>query len=213
LKKASRFRLPASRAVVVLAALGAALLCVLGIWAARDAGTALVAHVELERPDAIVSLASHEWERLPATAALARKNPWAQVLLTAPMSVNEFNCHDCYHRIDRLVAAGVEEDRIVILPRRVFRTRDEAEAVREWAGSHGLRSVMVVTSAYHTRRALDTFRNMLAGTGIAVGVHPAGLSDVEPGRWWRHKYDRWYVGYEWRARVYYLIRFGVRWGS
>jgi uncharacterized SAM-binding protein YcdF (DUF218 family) len=213
LKKASRFRLPASRAVVVLAALGAALLCVLGIWAARDAGTALVAHVELERPDAIVSLASHEWERLPATAALARKNPWAQVLLTAPMSVNEFNCHDCYHRIDRLVAAGVEEDRIVILPRRVFRTRDEAEAVREWAGSHGLRSVMVVTSAYHTRRALDTFRNMLAGTGIAVGVYPAGLSDVEPGRWWRHKYDRWYVGYEWRARVYYLIRFGVRWGS
>jgi uncharacterized SAM-binding protein YcdF (DUF218 family) len=198
---------------LLLAALGTALLCVLGIWALRHAGTALVAHVELERPDAIVSLASHEWERLPATAALARKNPRAQVLLTAPVAVNDFNCHDCYHRIDRLVAAGVDEDRIVILPHRVFRTRDEAEAVREWAGSHGLRSVMVVTSAYHTRRALDTFRNMLSGTGIAVGVYPAALSDVDPPRWWRHKYDRWYVDYEWRARVFYLIRFGVRWGS
>jgi uncharacterized SAM-binding protein YcdF (DUF218 family) len=198
---------------VVLAALGAALLCVLGIWAARDAGTALVAHVELERPDAIVSLASHEWERLPATAALALKNPSAKVLLTVPIAANPFNCHDCGHRVDRLVAAGVARKRIVMLPRRVFRTRDEAEAVREWAPRHGVRSVMVVTSAYHTRRALDTFRNMLGGTGIAVGVYPAGLSDVEPDRWWRHKYDRWYVGDEWRARVYYLIRFGVRWGS
>jgi uncharacterized SAM-binding protein YcdF (DUF218 family) len=198
---------------LLFAALGGALLCVLGIWGLRDAGTALVAHVEVDNPDAIVSLASHEWERLPATAALARQHPSAQVLLTSPMAVNEFNCHDCYHRIARLVAAGVEEDRIVILPRRVYRTRDEAEAVRQWAQRHGFRSVMVVTSAYHTRRALDTFRNMLAGTGIAVGVYPAGLSDVEPGRWWRHKYDRWYVGYEWRARVYYLIRFGVRWGS
>jgi uncharacterized SAM-binding protein YcdF (DUF218 family) len=179
----------------------------------RDAGTALVVNVELDRPDAIVSLASHEWERLPAAAALARKNPGAQVLLTVPIAANQFNCHDCSRRVDRLVAAGVARNRIVMLPRRVFRTRDEAEAVRQWAGSHGLRSVMVVTSAYHTRRALDTFRNMLAGTGIAVGVYPAGLSDVDPDRWWRHKYDRWYVDYEWRARVFYLIRFGVRWGS
>jgi uncharacterized SAM-binding protein YcdF (DUF218 family) len=212
LRKASSFQLPASRAFRVFAALWVVLLG-LGLWAVRDAGTALLVNVELDRPDAIVSLASHEWERLPAAAALALKNPSAKVLLTVPIAANPFNCHDCYHRIDRLVAAGVDEDRIVILPHRVFRTRDEAEAVREWAGSHGLRSVMVVTSAYHTRRALDTFWNMLAGTGIAVGVYPAGLSDVEPGRWWRHKYDRWYVGYEWRARVYYLIRFGVRWGS
>jgi uncharacterized SAM-binding protein YcdF (DUF218 family) len=185
----------------------------LGLWAVRDAGTALVAHVELDRPDAIVSLASHEWERLPAAAALALKNPSAKVLLTVPIAANPFNCHDCGHRVDRLVAAGVARKRIVMLPRRVFRTRDEAEAVREWAPRHGVRSVMVVTSAYHTRRALDTFRNMLAGTGIAVGVYPAGLSNVEPDRWWRHKYDRWYVGYEWRARVYYLLRFGVAWGS
>jgi uncharacterized SAM-binding protein YcdF (DUF218 family) len=185
----------------------------LGLWAVRDAGTALVAHVELDRPDAIVSLASHEWERLPAAAALARKYPAAQVLLTVPIAANPFNCHDCGHRVDRLVAAGVARKRIVMLPRRVFRTRDEAEAVREWVPRHGVRSVMVVTSAYHTRRALDTFRNMLAGTGIAVGVYPAGLSNVEPDRWWRHKYDRWYVGYEWRARVYYLLRFGVAWGS
>ncbi len=189
------------------------LLCILGIWTLRDAGTALVTHVEVDRPDAIVSLASHEWERLPAAAALALKNPSARVLLTAPIAVNAFNCHDCGHRIDRLVAAGVAKERIVMLPRRVFRTRDEAEAVREWAGPHGVRSVMVVTSAYHTRRALDTFRNLLAGTGIAIGVYPAGLSNVDPPRWWRHKYDRWYVDYEWRARVYYLIRFGVRWGS
>jgi uncharacterized SAM-binding protein YcdF (DUF218 family) len=189
----------------------AVVLAVPSVWMLRQAGTALVVDEEIDRPDAIVSLASHEWERLPDAAVLARRTPTARVLLTLPIAVNAFNCHDCAHRIDRLVAAGVEKDRIEILPRRVYRTLDEAQAVREWAAQRGVRSVLVVTSPYHTRRAIESFRHVLMGTAIAVGVHPAVGSPAEPARWWRHKYDRWYVSYEWRARVFYLIRFGVRW--
>jgi uncharacterized SAM-binding protein YcdF (DUF218 family) len=187
-----------------------ALLCVPAAWMFRHAGTALVVAEEIDRPDAIVSLASHEWERLPDAAALASRAPAAKVLLTQPIAVNTFNCHDCGHRIDRLVAAGVAKDRIELLPRKVYRTLDEAQAVREWATQHGAKSVVVVTSPYHTRRALASFRRALVGTGIAVGVHPASGSPAEPARWWRHKYDRWYVSYEWRARLFYLIRFNIR---
>ena len=46
------------------------------------AGSALVVSEPLASPDAIVSLASHEWERLPAAAALARQYPEALVVLT-----------------------------------------------------------------------------------------------------------------------------------
>ena len=65
---------------------------------------------EIDQPDAIVSLASHEWERLPEAAALARRAPKAIVVLSQPINLNAFNCHDCEHRVDRLVAAGVAAD-------------------------------------------------------------------------------------------------------
>jgi hypothetical protein len=45
-------------------------------------------------------LASHEWERLPAAAALARRYPDALVLITVPRVVNEYNCHRCDERVD-----------------------------------------------------------------------------------------------------------------
>ena len=180
------------------------------IWPLRHAGTALVMASEIDQPDAIVSLASHEWERLPEAAALAARAPRARVLLSEPIKVNAFNCYDCANRVERLVHAGVAKERIDFLPRKVYRTLDEAQAFREWAQAHGVRSVVVVTSPYHTRRALGSFRHILLGTGIAVGVRPSPASPAEPARWWRHKYDRWYVSYEWRARLFYLIRFGIR---
>ena len=190
---------------------GAALLLMAAsIWPLREAGTALVIAREIDQPDAIVSLASHEWERLPDAAALARQAPKAMVVLSLPIAPNAFNCHGCGDRLDWLVAAGVEPARIALMERKVYRTLDEAQAFKEWAAGRPVRSVMVVTSPYHTARALASFRQVLSGTGIAVGVHPASGSPAQPRSWWRHKYDRWYVSYEWRARLFYLVRFGVR---
>jgi uncharacterized SAM-binding protein YcdF (DUF218 family) len=183
---------------------------VASIWPLRHAGTALVVTREIDQPDAIVSLASHEWERLPDAAALARRAPHARVVLSQPISLNPYNCHDCGHRVERLVAAGVDATRIELMDRKVYRTLDEAEAFKEWAAARPVRSVVVVTSPYHTARALASFEHVLDGTGIVVGVHPASASPAEPGAWWRHAYDRWYVTYEWRARLFYLVRFGVR---
>lgn len=188
----------------------ALLLLVAALWPLRHAGTALVVTREIDQPDAIVSLASHEWERLPDAAALARRAPNATVVLSQPIAPNAFNCHDCGHRLDRLAAAGVAPTRVAFLERKVYRTLDEAQAFKEWAAGRPVRSVVVVTSPYHTARALASFRTVLSGTGIAVGVHPAAGSPAEPRAWWRHKYDRWYVSYEWRARLFYLVRFGVR---
>ena len=135
--------------------------------------------------------------------------PNAKVLLSQPITLNAFNCHDCGHRVDRLVAAGVNPAQIELMDRRVYRTLDEAEAFKAWAAGRHVRSVVIVTSPYHTVRALASFQHVLNGTGIAVGVHPATGSPAEPRAWWWHRYDRWYVTYEWRARLFYLVRFGI----
>ena len=70
---------------------------------------------------------------------------------------------------------------------------------------------MVVTSPYHTRRSLATFRQVFAGTPITIGVVPAeATSPARPDWWWwAAPYDRAYVGYEWAAITYYWFKYGV----
>ena len=178
--------------------------------AVRSAGHVLVVSVPPKEPEAIISLASHEWERLPEAAKLAREYPAAVVLLTVPLHVTEQNCHRCSERRERLIEAGVQADRILILTDRVSNTRDEAAACRAYLQQAKPSEIIIVTSPYHTRRALTTFRRVFDGTVVKLAVRPASsTSPAQPQHWWRGPYDRAYVAYEWAAILYYAIRFGV----
>ena len=174
------------------------------------AGTALVVTEPLISPDAIVSLASHEWERLPVASAWAARYPKAVVLLTVPQDVNEHNCHDCAHRPERLVAAGVAASRLRLLPLTEGGTYGEAVAVRTFAVANHIERVLVITSPYHTRRGLATFLAVLRPAHVATGIVPAtAASPARPERWWAAPYDRAYVRYEWAAILYYAVRHQV----
>ncbi|HUE89000.1 MAG TPA: YdcF family protein [Vicinamibacterales bacterium] len=171
---------------------------------------ALVIHRPIPAPDAILSLGSHEWERLPVAARLARKHPAALVLLTEPPIVTPFNCHDCANRIDRLRQMGVAEERIRLLAIPGTGTHGEARGARVFASESGVRRLMIVTSPYHTRRSLAVFRKVFEGTGVDIGVAPAAVDPpIQPSRWWLAPYDRAYVPYEWAAIVYYWWEYGV----
>src|SRR5205814_6032977 len=80
---------------------------IVAVWTLLDAGRALVVARDIGAPDAIVMLASHEWERLPAAAELARRYPSSVVLLTIPIAVTRFNCHLCSERPEWLQHEGV----------------------------------------------------------------------------------------------------------
>lgn len=192
-----------------LAAIGVVL--VVGATLGSIAGSALVVSAPLDEPDAIIMLASHEWERLPAAARLARQYPRALVLLTVPAVVTVYNCHDCGRRPDRLVRAGVAQERVRELPITASGTYGEALALRDFLQTTRLERVLVVTSPYHTRRALATFRRVLRATVTRVGIVAAEDegAPLHPDRWWRAPYERSYVRYEWAAMAYYWARYGV----
>jgi uncharacterized SAM-binding protein YcdF (DUF218 family) len=175
-----------------------------------QAGEWLVESRPLARPDAILSLSSHEWERLPGAARLAVENPLALVLLTLPQPATKFNCHDCANRPKRLQLLGVNPARIRIIPITASGTYGEALVARDFMVKAGLRRLDVVTSPYHTRRSLTTFEAILQGTGVAVGIVPSTeTSSARPDRWWQAPYDRAYVSYEWAAVAYYWLRYHI----
>lgn len=196
--------------LVWLAALCASAAALAAAYAGPGAGSALVVAHAGGPPDLIVSLASHEWERLPRAAEIARDHPASTVILTVPEIVSEMNCHLCGQRVDMLAELGVRRDRIAVLSQRVRNTYDEAAAVRGAARTRGAHRVAIVTSPYHTRRAFAAFRAAFRDSGIAVDVYPAlASSPAVPERWWASPYDRSYVVYEWAANLYYRVRFGI----
>lgn len=81
---------------------------------------------------------------------------------------------------------GVPTERIEILPEPVASTRDEAELLSGYAARRGLKSVLVVTSGYHVRRAHWIFEQWLdpAPTRVLTcGTSPAGTM-LAPPLWW-----------------------------
>ncbi len=195
------------RLSIGVVAVAIAMFAVLGL---RHAGALLVVSAPLKAPDAIISLASHEWERLPAAATLASQYPTSVLLLTVPAQVTEHNCHDCAGRVAWLVHAGVSRRRIRMLGDPVTNTYDEATASLAYARQEKISGLLIVTSPYHTRRALAVFRQVFASSPVRIGIHPTtSESPATPERWWRHRYDLRYVGYEWAARLFYLFRFGL----
>ena len=178
--------------------------------AAPNAGTWLVVSRPVERPEAIISLASHEWERLPAAARLALATPSALVLLTLPQPATPHNCHDCAGRLARLQGLGVASDRVRIIPLTAPGTYGEALAALKFARETPIRRLLVVTTPYHTRRSLAAFQSVFDGSGVEIGIEPATPSSpARPERWWATPYDRAYVAYEWAAVVYYGVRHRV----
>jgi uncharacterized SAM-binding protein YcdF (DUF218 family) len=183
-------------------------------WIAAAAGSALVIEFPLVEPDAIISLASHEHERLPLAARLASANGRAMVLLTQPPEVKHLNCEDCEHRVDRLRELGVDQARVRVLQIHEDSTHGEALATLTFAREAGIRSLLIVTSPYHTRRALAVFRRVFAGSGVTLGIEPAlATSPATPSRWLLGSYDRGYVVYEWAGIAYYVWKYGVRLGD
>src|SRR5688572_11740283 len=179
-------------------------------FGACNAGSLLVVSRPVAMPDGIVSLASHEWERLPAAARLAGTNASATVILTLPQPVTPQNCHDCSGRVARLQRLGVSPERVEILPLSSPGTHGEALATLGFARRAGIHRLLIVTTPYHTRRALAVFQSVFRGTGVQIGVAPATASSpARPDRWWASPYDRWYVTYEWTASAYYALRYQV----
>ncbi len=197
LRAVRRARGPASALDVRRSAFVVAFL--LTLTAITAIGPWLIHEVPLDDPHAILSLGSHEYERYPHTAALAKRWPGARVLITQPRELGRYNCDACPYRVEWLESLGVARDRVIMLTPPALNTREELEIAAAWMRADGLTRLLVVTSPYHTRRV-----GILAETVVSrlqVGIS-ATRSAGEPAMvWWLGAYDRWYVPYEAAALV------------
>jgi len=88
--------------------------------------------------------------------------------------------------IQELISNGVDPEAIALLPGVVAGTDDEAIAIATEIESRPIGSLLIVTSAYHTRRALWTFEKALDGQHVALGIvsPPPSEQTPKPLFWW-----------------------------
>jgi uncharacterized SAM-binding protein YcdF (DUF218 family) len=111
-----------------------------------------------------------------------------------------------------LVAKGVPPSHIEILPGEVHGTYDEAVNAVAYAGAHGFRQLLAVTSRHHTRRTLWTLRQVAGQSNLTVSIDQVpSPSPGTPGdaTWWLRP-DGWnVVGSEFVKLPYYWLRYGI----
>lgn len=185
------------------------------LWPALawTAALALQVRADLPRADAIVVLAGSSTyvERAQLAARLFKERRAPAVVLTNDneqggwSEASQRNPFFVERAIDELVSAGVPRAAIEVIPAPVTSTYEEARVLREYALTHNLRTLLVVTSAYHSRRALWTIRRVLEGSGVEVGLEPAAAN--APAFWWLSQRGWKSVAGEYVKLIYYRTRY------
>jgi uncharacterized SAM-binding protein YcdF (DUF218 family) len=91
---------------------------------------------------------------------------------------------------DALLELGVQDEHIIVLPFGTSSTKDEAIAVRTYLENHpDIRSVIMVTSASHSRRAFMIFRREFRKLDHDVQLisRPSRYSSFQARDWYRHR--------------------------
>jgi uncharacterized SAM-binding protein YcdF (DUF218 family) len=183
-------------------------------WAAART---LVVRSELPHADALVVLAGSSTyvERTHRAAQLFAAGVAAKIVLTNDnlpsgwSALQERNPLFVERAVEELKRHGVPADKIEIMPGAVSSTYDELMRVREYAVAHELRSILVVTSAYHSRRAWWTLRRVFRDSDVAIGLDAAapGQQSPWPATWWWHRIGWQMVPVEYVKMVYYWLRY------
>lgn len=152
----------------------------------RFAGETWIVEDNLEHADAIVVLSDDNFYADRATrAAQVYREGLAPVVVASGRrlrpyaGVAELMEHD-------LVERGVPKDKILRVVHDAENTKDEAEALAKVAAQRKWKSVILVTSNYHTRRARYIFERVFPA-GTTVRVTGARDGSFEPERWWEKR--------------------------
>ena len=162
-----------------------------GIYLARHpllrfAGESLVVEDPPEKSDAIIILSDDNFyaDRATRAAELFRQKLAPVVVasgvrLRPNAGIAELMTHD-------LIERGVPRENILPFPQDADNTREEVQFLQKLVREKNWKSVIVVTSNYHSRRAKYIFGKILADS-VTVRMAAARDADFDPQHWWEHR--------------------------
>ena len=148
-------------------------------------GNLVVSDSQSRQADAAVVLAGdHRGNRVMKACELLKGGHVPRVLVSGPMDWYGINEADLAIRF--ATARGCPAESLQAVYIKAHSTTEEAQAFRAELERRGVRSLLLVTSNYHTARALRTFRRQLPDR---IEVVPVAATDpyFSPDRWWHSR--------------------------
>lgn len=189
----------------------------LGVFACPRAGRYLVVDEPIQPADALVVLGGARVDRWLEAVDLYRDGKGKSILLS-PGYLEDAEVQLRARGIrfpaatdlisDAMVQMGIPASAITAIPQGMDNTAEEASAAARIARERGWKSIIVVTSPYHTRRSLFAFERELKGTGITVQVRGSRYDDVDPDQWWKRRGDFRFVTWELQKLIAYRLGLG-----
>jgi uncharacterized SAM-binding protein YcdF (DUF218 family) len=184
-----RSRKPGIVAAVVYGALLMAIVMFLGV------GRWLVVEDPLDKARAIAVLSGSMPLRAMEAAKLYREGYAPEIWLTHSSEPGEtlgemgisFAGED-YYNTRILIHEGVSPQAIHVLETPVVNTADEIRVIGAVLAGEKDRTVIIVTTKAHTRRARLLWRRLASGNGVAI-VRAASGDSFDPRHWWRTTSD------------------------
>lgn len=177
----------------------------------------LIVEKKLEKADAILILGGSATfrERTAKGAELYKKGAAPKILLTDDGErggwdkIEQRNPKFVELARQKLIAAGVPAENIETLAPETASTLDEAAILTHKTRAENFENVLLVTSGYHTRRALWLFERTLARENVSVNLGIAspetGIQTPEPFFWWTSARGWKFVAGEYLKSFYYSV--------
>lgn len=161
----------------------------------------------LRPADVIVVLAGEDTERVEYGVYLFREE-WAKknrIIMAGGPAVWKYSWASLMkEHAEHLGISGKD----VLLEDKSRTTEEDAKYTKEILRKHGYKSLILVTSPYHSKRAFTIFQKIM-GRDIKVISAPVENSWFEFEQWWKRRPDRSIVLSEW-SKFLWLWMFGVQ---
>ena len=194
-------------------------LIVLGVWILI--APMLANHLVIEKPLAeadvifVMSGAATYLERTQKAAELYKNGAAPRILLTNDgmrsgwSQPEQRNLKFVELARKSLIEQGVAPEAIEILPETAEGTIYEAQILRRKLEETNWKRILIVTSAYHTRRALWTFERVLNSDDLKIEIGiasaPLGQQTPKPFYWWLSPFGWSLVAGEYVKSFYYWV--------
>jgi uncharacterized SAM-binding protein YcdF (DUF218 family) len=173
----------------------------------------LIINDRLQPADAIFLLNS-EYDTRPFRASELYKQGLAPVIVIARAqntSVVDLGLipNDTEISVGVMEKLGVPPEKIIILPfpGGVNSTFDEAAALKQYLEATQLQRIILVTSAFHTRRARWIFKKTLAGLPVTIEMAPVPYVGFDQNNWWKDETGLITLNNEYIKLVYYFFTY------
>ncbi|MDR3574001.1 MAG: YdcF family protein [Anaerolineaceae bacterium] len=194
-----------------LACLGTLILCgtaaaYLALWAM---GGFLIVSDPLVKSDAVLVLSGGgDLDRLQEAVKIY-KAKYAPLLILTETGETVPSLNTPYSAVVRedAMGMGVAPGDITITDRTVSSTYEEARVTYKLLLKNGMKSVIVVTDPFHSRRAQVIFDDVFKSSDIKVTIHPVSADWYRASTWWMSSSGRLDTLLEYSKLVGYLAGF------